>query len=172
MERGRPEEGSWTPIPRSVPGRSAEERPEEPSVPSPSPETNRGLEARTAALEAGAWAANAAAVTEGFRVKELADEACQAALDDHLPVRGPIVRNLEASRAGVAGRFEVSHLIVPTALLRDDIPRCFCGWAFSSFATLSFDGDLTTSEARESGGHYRAPSRWAGDCGRGAPEPR
>ena len=126
-----------------------EERPEASAIAIPSPEKIRELEARIAALEAGAWAANAAAVEESFRVKELADAACQAALEDHAPVRGPLLRNLAASRAGVAGRFEVTHLIVPTALLRDGVPRCFCGWAFADCKTLSFDGDLTNGDACE-----------------------
>ena len=114
----------------------------------PSPETNRELEARIASVEAEAWARNRPAADTALEAQRVADAACQTAEERSEPIPGLLVRNTNASRAGVVGRFAVTHLVVPTSLLRPgDSPRTFCGWPFSSCRTLSFDGDLTAGEA-------------------------
>ena len=67
------------------------------------------------------------------------------------PLRGPFVRNLEASRRGVVGWFEVTHLIVPSALQpAGAAAQTFCGWPFGEgAAALSFDGHLDRGEICE-----------------------
>ena len=44
---------------------------------------------------------------------------------------------MEASRKGTAGRYDVTHLVVPRSLQRPgDEPRAFCGWPFTLGRTV------------------------------------
>ena len=145
--------GEATPRPRAPRGRSTPDRPvEAPAsqanpVTDGSPEELRAVEARVAALEAQAWARDTAAVGEGRQYQGAVEAACQTTTPPDT-LQGPLVRNLEASRRGVVGRFEVTHLIVPSALQPAGAPaQTFCGWPFGEgVAALSFDGKLDQGE--------------------------
>ena len=65
---------------------------------------------------------------------------------------GPLlVTNLEAARAGTAGRFHVTHLVVPASLRQSGKPpTSFCGWPFSSgTVSISTRSDLGVGEVCE-----------------------
>ena len=127
-----------------------------------SPEALQGIEARLAALEAQAWARDQNAIGEGHAFQNRAEDEVSAAMDaaassssdpvvvergPAAAVAGPLVRNCAASRAGYPGRFQVTHLVVPSSLQpRGAEPRAFCRWAFGSCPTLSFDGGLADTE--------------------------
>ena len=108
------------------------------------------MECRVPVLEAQAWARDAAAIGEGRLYQGAVEAACQTSTPPD-PLRGPLVRHCEAARKGVVGRFEVTHLIVPSSLQpAGAAPQTVCGWAFAGGnATLSFDGRLDTSELCE-----------------------
>ena len=101
-------------------------------------------------MEAQAWARDEASIGEGRQYQEAVEAACQTTTPDE-PLRGPLVRNCDASRKGVVGRFEVTHLIVPSSLQPVGAsPQAFCGWPFAlGSATLCFDGRLGTGELCE-----------------------
>ena len=63
---------------------------------------------------------------------------------------GPaLMTNLAASRAGTAGRYQTTHLVVPASLRRSGTePRAFCGITlFGPWSSFSPTSDVAAGEA-------------------------
>ena len=126
------------------------------------------LEARVAALEADTWSHSPSGVRAARAFQAQAGAATQttfsvsgdppshpkvesAAEDSQNKERVVLITNLEGSRKGTAGRYESTHLVVPTSLRPPgSSPRTFCGWPFADGrVAVSYRADLGAGEVCE-----------------------